>query len=482
MNILMLNPPFHPNFSRTSRSPAVSKSGTLYYPIWLAYATGVLEKEGFNVKLIDAPADDLNLGNVLKIIKDFKPGLIIIDTSTPSIINDIKVVDSIKKNYDSFLTLVGTHVSALPEESMQMSENIDAIARHEYDYTICELAKALESGRELEHIDGLTFKKNGEVIHNPDRELIKNLDELPFASKVYKRHLSVENYFYAANLYPEITIVTGRGCPHRCVYCVLPQVMNGHQYRVRSIENVVDEMEYIKTAFPQVKEIFFEDDTMTVNAKRAQRLCDEIIKRRLKMTWSANSRADVNLETLKKMKAAGCRLLCVGFESGDQTVLNNIGKRLTVAQIREFSANAKKAGIMIHGCFLVGNPGETKETLRKTLQLAKEIKPDTAQFFPIMVYPGTRAYEWAKESGYLMTEDYSEWLTDDGLHNCVVSQPELTKDELVQFCDDARREYYLRPGYMAFKLGQTIKHPKEAQRTLKSAKTFVKYLFHNSNK
>ena len=481
MKILMLNPPFHPNFSRTSRSPAVSKGGTLYYPIWLAYSTGVLEKEGFDVKLIDAPADDLSLENVLKTIKDFKPELIVIDTSTPSIINDVKIADSIKENYNCFLTLVGTHVSALPDEAMGMSENIDAIARHEYDYTIRELAKALENGTELEHIDGLTFRKNGEIIHNPDHELIKNLDELPFVSEIYKRHLRVENYFYAANLYPEITIVSGRGCPYRCVYCVLPQVMNGHQYRVRSIENVVDEMEYIKSEFPQVKEIFFEDDTMTVNRKRTQRLCDEIIKRGLKMTWSANSRADIDLETLKKMKAAGCRLLCVGFESGDQTVLDNIGKRLTIEQIKEFSANAKKAGIMVHGCFLVGNPGETKETLQKTLQLAKKINPDTAQFFPIMVYPGTRAYEWAKENGYLTTEDYSEWLTDDGLHNCVVSRPGLTKEELVQFCDDARREYYLRPGYMTFKLGQTIKHPKEAQRTLKSAKTFVKYLFRKSN-
>ena len=481
MKILILNPPFHPNFSRSSRSPAVSKGGTLYYPIWLAYATGALEKEGFDVKLVDAPADNLSLEDVLKIIKDFEPELIVIDTSTPSIVNDIKVVDSIKENYDCFLTLVGMHVSALPEESIQMSENIDAIARREYDYTIRELVKALENGTELEHIDGLTFKKNGEIIHNPNRDLIKDLDELPFVSEVYKRHLRVENYFYAANLYPEITIVTGRGCPHRCVYCVLPQVMNGHQYRVRSVENVVDEMEYIKTEFPQVKEIFFEDDTMTVNRKRTQGLCDEIIKRGLKMTWSANSRADVDLETLKKMKAAGCRLLCVGFESGDQTVLDNIGKKLTVEQIKEFAANVKKAGIMVHGCFLVGNPGETKETLQKTLQLAKKINPDTAQFFPIMVYPGTRAYEWAKENGYLTTEYYSEWLTDDGLHNCVVSRPGLTNDELVQFCDNARREYYLRPGYMAFKLGQTIKHPKEAQRTLKSAKTFVKYLFRNSN-
>ena len=481
MRILTLNPPFHPNFSRASRSPAVSKGGTLYYPMWLAYATGVLEKEGFEVKLIDAPADSLDLGHVLKIIRDFNPEFIVVDTSTPSIVNDISVIDSIKQNHDCFLTLVGTHVSALPDESMQMSENIDAIARHEYDYTLLDLAKSLGNSADFEHVAGLTFRRNGSVVHNPDRELIRNLDDIPFVSAVYKRHLTVENYFYAANLYPEIAMVSGRGCPHRCIYCVLPQVMNGHQYRVRSIGNVVDEMEYIKSEFPPVKETFFEDDTMTVNRKRTRRLCDEIIKRRIKMTWSTNSRADIDLETLKQMKAAGCRLLCVGFESGDQTVLDSIGKKLTVLQIREFVANAKKAGIMIHGCFLVGNPGETKETLQKTLQLAKELNTDTAQFFPIMVYPGTRAYAWAKEEGYLTTQDYSEWLTADGLHNCVVSRPALTKDELVQFCDDARREFYIRPGYMAFKMVQMIKRPGEARRTLKSARTFLKYLFNNSN-
>lgn len=392
MNILMLNPPFHPNFSRSSRSPAVSKSGTLYYPIWLAYATGLLEKNGFNVKLIDAPAGNLHIDDVMKIIEDFKPELVVVDTSTPSIINDVEVIDAIKENYDCFLVAVGTHVSALADESMQMSQNIDAIARREYDYTVLELAKSLGDGSDLKNIDGLTFRENGEVVHNPDRELIQDLDELPFASEVYKKHLNIEDYFYSANLYPEITIVTGRGCPHRCIYCIMPQVMTGHRYRLRSIEKVVDEMEYIKTEFPQVKEIFFEDDTMTVNRKRTQELCDEIIKRGLKITWSTNSRADIDLETLKKMKAAGCRLLCVGFESGDQEVLDNIGKRLKIAQVREFAVNVKKTGILIHGCFLVGNPGETKETMEKTLQLAKDINPDTAQFFPIMVYPGTSVY------------------------------------------------------------------------------------------
>ena len=306
------------------------------------------------------------------------------------------------------------------------------------------------------------------------------MDSLPFVSKVYKRHLDHSKYFYAHSLHPIMTIITGRGCPYDCVYCVLPQTMNGKGYRKRSAQNVADEFEYIKENFPDVKEIMIEDDTLTVDAKRCRALSEIIIKRGIKMRWTANSRADVDLETMQYMRKAGCRLFCVGIESGDQDVLDQVKKRLEVDRIRRFMGDAKKAGVMVHGCFMVGNPGDTKETLSKTLDFAKDLNPDTAQFFPVMVYPGTTAYDWARDNGYLLTEDYSNWLTADGLHNSMVSRPELTNEELVDFCDMARRSFYLRPRYLSFKLLQSIRNPREGQRTLKSAGTFFKYLFRGS--
>jgi len=476
----MLNPPFLRKFSRPQRSPAVTKSGTLYYPIWLAYATGVLEKEGFNVQLIDAPADGYDVEYVLKRAEEFNPALVVIDTSTPSIYNDVEVGGKIKDiQPNAYVVLVGTHVSALPEESLQLSSKIDAIARHEYDYTIRDLAYAVASGASLCGVEGLSYKDNGKIIHNSNRPYIQNLDEMPFASEVIKRHLKIENYFNPNALYPAVTIITGRGCPNRCIFCVFPQTLHGRGYRRRSAENVANEFEYIESNFPNAKAVFIEDDTLTANRKRCRRISNLLIDKGIKISWTANARADVDYETLKIMKESGCRTLCVGFESGDQEILDRMRKGLTLSKARQFMENARKAGILVHGCFMVGNPGETRKTMLKTLNFAKELNPDTAQFYPVMVYPGTEAYEWAKENGYLTTHDYSQWITPEGLHNCVISLPGLSKEELVRFCDDARRSFYLRFGYLVKKLWQAT-HSEERRRIFKSAKVFIKHLMKGS--
>jgi radical SAM superfamily enzyme YgiQ (UPF0313 family) len=300
-------------------------------------------------------------------------------------------------------------------------------------------------------------------------------------SEVYKKFLKVENYFYSITQYPEITIVTGRGCPHHCTYCVYPQVMYGHHYRHRSPENVAAEFVYIKENFPQVKEVFIEDDTFTVNRAYCRKVCQLLAKEQLNLPWTANSRADIDFETLRIMKEAGCRLLCIGVESGNQQILDSINKRLKLAQVMEFMKNARKAKILVHACFMVGNTGETKETMKETLDFAKKLNPDTAQFFPLMVYPGTEAFDWAKKHGYLTTNRYAQWLTEGGLHNCIVSTPGVSNQELVAFCDHARRSFYLRPAYILSKMSQVIMHPSEAKRTVKAARTFFRYLLKGSD-
>ena len=475
LKILTLNAPFHPKFSRSQRSPAVIKSGVLYYPIWLAYATGVLEQDGFEVRLIDAPADGLSLENVLEIAEEFQPGLIVLDTSTPSIQNDLRVAEAIKQTLpEAAILLVGPHVTAMPAETLQASSAVMAVARGEYDYTVRDVARTLEAAEDLGEVLGLTYRDaDGEIVSNLDRPLIRDLDNLPFVSEVYKRHLKVENYFYSITQYPEVAIITGRGCPYHCTYCVWPQTITGHGYRKRSIENVAAEFEFIARELPQVKEIFIEDDTLTVDQRRSQALAQELIRRGNKLPFTANSRADISYETLDSLHQAGLRLVCVGFESGDQKVLDNIKKNITVDQFYQFRDAARKAKVLVHGCFMAGNPGDTHESLRLTLDLAKRLDPDTAQFFPIMIYPGTEAFEWASSNKYMLTEDFDEWLTDDGLHRTIVSQPGLSAQEVVAWCDEARREYYLRPRFVASKVWEIITNPREAGRIVKASRTFL---------
>jgi radical SAM superfamily enzyme YgiQ (UPF0313 family) len=481
VNVLTLNPPFHRKYSRGQRSPAVIKSGTVYYPIWLSYASGVLEQNGFNVKLVDAPAAGHDLGYVLDLVEQFRPRLVVMDTSTPSVYNDAEVAQAIKSRVPgTFVVLVGPHVTAMPGETMEISPAIDAVARGEYDHTVRDLALAVQSGADWESVLGLSYRRSGEIVFNPDRPFIADLDELPFVSQVYKRHLDVRDYFYSITQYPEVTIITGRGCPYKCVYCMWPQTLNGHGYRRRSVENVADEFEFIKRELPEVKEVFIEDDTLTVHQRRAVALGKELARRGVDLPFTANSRADVTYETLHWLKQGGLRLLCVGFESGDQAVLDAMQKQIKVEQFFEFRRDAERANVMIHGCFMAGNPGETRGTLSKTLQLAKDLNPDTAQFFPIMVYPGTEAYEWAKRNGYLTTEDFREWLTEDGLHKSVISRPGLTSEELVEWCDQARRAFYLRPRYIWSKVRQVISQPREARRVFKGFRTFARYLLRPS--
>ncbi len=478
MNILFLNPPFIGRFSRTSRSPAVAKGGTLYYPIWLAYAVGVAEKAGHNVVFLDAPADNLDLDQIFDKMGDFVPDLSIVDTSTPSIYSDIIVAEKIKNKYPQvFSVLVGTHPSALPEETLKLSNSIDAVAVGEYDYTIRDLAGALENNRSLDNVDGLAYRNGNTWIINRKQGKIENLDEIPFVSSVYKKHLNHRNYFFAAASYPMMMIITGRGCPFKCFFCVYPQVFHDRKYRTRTPENVVDEFEYIADNFPDVKEIGIEDDCFTANRNHVRRICELLIERNVKMKWYCNVRGDLDYKLLKLIKKAGCRLVTVGFESGSQNILDNMHKGEKVENYYQFAEDARRAGILVHGCIMVGNPGDTKETLAASYEFAKKINCDSMQFYPLYVYPGTEAFDWAKINNYINTDDFSEWLTEEGLHNCVLNTPELSSKDMVNLCDYYLKKYHLRPGYILSKLWQGVMNPSEGYRTYKSAIVFFSKLF-----
>lgn len=474
----MLNPPFLPKYSRFSRSPAVTKSGTIYYPLWHAYATGVLEKEDHEVKLVDAPADSLSREDCFKIAKEFSPNIAVIYTSTPSIYNDIEIAGNIKDLLPNcFVVLTGPHVSALPEESLNTDKRIDAVARHEYDATLVELARKLERKESIENVTGITLRTFDGIKSTPDRKLMDDLDSLPFVSSVYKKHLRIENYFYAHCRFPVISIFTSRGCNALCNYCVYPEQMFGRRQRQRSPENIIAEFEYIVEELPQVKEVLIDDDTFSFSQEHTVKFCELMIQKHIKLPWTVECRANLKYETMAMMKKAGCRLIVAGFESADNQILKNIKKGLTVERMKQFVSDAKKAGIMIHACFMAGNKGETRDTLMKSLKFAKKMNADTCQFFPLMVYPGTEAFEWARVNNYLTTTDFRNWLTEEGLHNCVVSTPELSAKDLVDFCAHSRRSYYLNPKYLTYKFRQILFNPKEMAKTLKSAKTFARYIF-----
>ncbi len=480
MKTAVVNPPFmNGRFSRTSRSPAINKSGTLYWPFWLAHGTGALEQAGHEVLFPDCPAEGISERALLQMLLNFDPQLTVIDTSTPSIYSDLRIASMIKKYLPrTFVLLVGTHVSALPAQSLKLAPSLDAVAVGEYDATLVEVAEKLEAGKDLSQVKGLCLNQGGSMINTGPREMIENLDSLPFLAEVYSRHLKPENYFFAAARFPSVMTITSRGCPYKCSFCVWPQVMHREKYRVRSAENVAEEFGLFKDLFPGIQEIVIEDDTFSIDSRRVEDISDVLVRDRNRIPWTANVRANLTLEAMRKMKAAGCRLIIVGYESGSQSILNAVSKGTTVEQNMEFAERAKKAGLLVHGCFMAGNPEETPDTLEETFQMSLKLSPDTAQYFPIMAYPGTRLYEQYRKEGKLRTGNYDNWVTDEGLHNCVVDLPGLSSEALVNWCNAARKRFYLRPKYLLYKGYQSLRHPlTEGKRTLRAFGTFRKHLF-----
>ena len=489
MKVFFINPPFKSEFgkfSRESRSPAITKSGALYYPLWLIYAAAYTEKKGHTVFFIDAPAKPLDDIQTIELVKsqllnmEDNDVLFVLDTSTPSIKSDIQFAEKLKRLYpNSIITLVGTHPSALPKETMELSSAIDAIARGEYDLTIANLATAMDAGDDFLTVQGLIYRnREGSIVFNPPVSLIENLDDIPFAAEFVKKYLNETDYFFAAAEYPEIQIFTGRGCPFRCSFCVYPQVMHGHKFRSRSPENVVAEFQYIADNFPDVKEVVIEDDTFTADKNRVKQICNLLVENGLnkKLKWLCNARVNLDYETMALMHRAGCGLIIPGIESGNQNILNNIQKGTKIEQFLPYVQNAKKAGLRIHACYMVGNQGETKDTMLDTLRLALKLNTDTAQFFPLIPYPGTRAYEWAQSNGYITTV-YENYCREDGTHNTVLNLPNLSSTEMVEFCDYARRKYYLRFSYILHRLYVGLTNFNDFKRSLKAFWKLKSYLF-----
>jgi len=483
MKITYLNGPYHRlAYSRSSRSPAVTKSGTMYYPIWLAYAAGLAQQEtDFEISLLDTVARRWGRGEIVDHFRVSPPDLVFCDTSTPSIYEDIATAGAIKSAFpQTKVVMVGTHATAEPEEVLNLDPQIDAVARGEFDVTAIELAQAVAENRDWHTVTGLSFRRQAEIIHTAERELIGDMDGFPFVSQVYRDFLEVKDYFFAAAQFPMVMLVTSRGCPHRCQWCLYPQVMHRGKYRLRSGENVAAEFAYIAREMPWIREVGIEDDLFTGDKRRLRKICDLLIQQQNRLKFWCDTRVDLDYEEMRLLKEAGCRLLIAGFESASQQILDRIQKGTQAEQALQFMDDARRVNLLVHGCFVVGNPGETQRTMQDTLEFAQKLNPDTAQFFPMMVYPGTQMYEWASQNGYLRTKNYNEWLTAEGCHNSIVDLPGLSGEEVLRFCDHARRQFYLRKGYLLRKIAQSLRSFQEARRNLKAFRRFARFLVNAS--
>jgi len=478
MKVYLLNPPYFPHFGRSARWQDTGRAGTLYYPIWLSYATALLEQE-HETRLVDAPAWNWTKEDVIEDISKFEPDLLVIDSSFPSLNNDIGVAKAIKNACPAVTTvLVGPPASQYAASILEHAA-IDIVARWEYDFTLKALARTLEEQGDLSSVDGISYRINGEIVHNPDRAFSTSadLDTIPFVSKVYQKHLHIEDYFLGQSLYPEVQIFTGRGCPNQCTFCAWPQTLTGRKYRVRSLPSVLDELTWIEANL-NVKEVFFEDDTFTISKERVLEFCKGYQERGLSVAWSCNARANtLDLETMQAMKKANCRLLIAGYESGVDSILQAIKKGITTDQIRQFAKNARKAGLLVHGDIIIGLPGETKETIEQTRRLIWEVKPDILQVAVASPFPGTEFYNWCRESGYLLTDDPNEYLDDSGHQKAIISYPALSNEEMVHAANEILREYYLSPGYVPLAMRQIFRKNAvaETKRLWFSAKMFLGY-------
>src|SRR5450631_1583144 len=461
LKTLFLNPPSFENFDggAGSRWPATREIESYWYPVWLAYPAGMLE----GARLLDAPSHHVSAEETINIAKEYE--FLVLYTSTPGFPGDIRLAQKIRDaNPKIKIAFVGPHVTVMPEKCLQDAPAIDFVVRKEFDYAVKEFAEGLP----VEGIMGASYRKNGAVAHNPDRPQLQDLDSLPHVTDVYHRDLDVRRYNVPFLLYPYVSLYTTRGCPAQCTFCLWPQTTSGHAWRKRSSDDVASEMAKAKAYWPNVREFFFDDDTFNIQQARTVELCAKL--KPLGLTWSCTSRVTTNFETLKAMKEAGCRLLIVGYESGDQQILKNIKKGATIDMALRFTDNCKKLGLIVHGDFIIGLPGETRESIRKTIDFAKRLDTETIQVSLAHPYPGTEFYDYVKKNN-LITIDAMTDETGHQLPNIIY--PGLDRGELVEWVERFYGEYYFRPRVIWRVVRKAIFDSTERKRLSKEAREYM---------
>ncbi len=467
MRTLFLQAPSFDGFDggAGSRYQAKREIRSFWYPTWLAQPAALVK----NSKLIDAPPHKTTLSDVVAQAKDFD--MVVAHTSVPSFKSDVRVIEALKAaNPNLKAGLIGAKVAVNADGSLREAPAIDFVARNEFDFTIKDVADDVP----MAEIRGLSYRnKQGVIVHNEDREILHDMDSLPFVTPVYKRDLVMENYFIGYLKHPYISIYTGRGCKSRCTFCLWPQTVGGHRYRTRSVGHVIDEIKWAMQAFPQNREFFFDDDTFTDDLPRAEAIAKELGK--LGVTWSCNAKANVPRESLKKLRDGGLRLLLVGYESGNQQILHNIKKGMRIEVAERFTKDCHELGIQIHGTFILGLPGETTATIRETVEFAKRINPHTIQVSLAAPYPGTFLYNQAVQNGWLDAA-HAELVDEHGIQIAPLHYPHLSHAEIFSSLESFYREFYFRPRKIAAIVNEMVRSSDMMKRRLREGVEFFQFL------
>jgi len=446
MKVLITNPPW-PGEGFGARSdvrwPHKRSDKFIEYPIYLSYLVAIVRESGYQVSFLDAILEELSIEKFAERVKEIGPDIVVLECSTPSINFDLQSAAAIKKAFPSTRTvLIGSHPTVYHREIMAENPLVDAICRGEFDYTVRDLVRAQAEGKDWSGISGLTWRRDGEVQVNPDRPVIENLDEIPFPARDL---VDSPNYRQGTfrGKHPT-TVITSRGCPFHCIYCLWPSTLYGHNFRARSAENVVDELEECVNKYG-VDEVYFDDDSMALDRERMLKICRLIVERGVKFEWISQCRVDsMDEEVLRAMKKAGCRYIRFGVESGSPRMLKLMKKGITTEKAMEAFRLARKVGIRTRAFFLFGLPGETEETVRETIEFAKKIKPGSAQFAVAIPHPGTELFKTTTENGWIRYDNWEDFSSCLGM----IETPEFPLEAAEQARVRAYKKFYFRPAYI----------------------------------
>ena len=474
--ILFVNPPTPEKGVMVIRDLDRSGRKTREKTIWpqtnLAYLAAVMKNEGFEVEIIDCIADKIYWDKFEEIIEKKKPDYILFNSISSTISNDMKAAIIAKKNGARSIA-VGSHVTALPKKSMEKFADLDFVIMGEAEETLKELVIFIEGKRDFIGVLGIAWRKNGEVLVNEKRPLIKNLDDLPIP---LHELLPIKKYnlpFVGSRF----TFVTeSRGCPYRCIFCRSPIAWN-RVFRTRSSDSIFKELEYLHKI--GVKNILFHSDTFTVNKNVVIELCKRIIDGGLKIRWMCNSRVDtIDKEMLFWMKKSGCKMIMYGIESGSQKILDMSKKDITIDKIIETVKATKEAGIKIWGYFIIGLPGENWSTVEETIKLANKLPLALANFAVAAPYPGTEFNDLAANKGWLLSDNWEDY---DQNYSAVVNYPDFSSKDIVNAMKMAYKKFYFRPKAV-FSLISGIRHPRDIMIWLDVIFSHLKWVIFYKNK
>lgn len=445
MKVLITNPPW-PGEGFGARSdvrwPHKRSDKFIEYPIYLAYLVAVVRDLGYEVEFLDAILEELGIEEFARRVEKIAPDLAVLECSTPSIEYDLQSTSALKRLLPNLKTLLlGSHPTVYHREIIAENPDVDAVCRGEFDYTVRDLARAMAEGSPWEGVAGITWREGAGVRVNPDRPFIEDLDRLPFPARDL-----VSSPFYRQGTFRgerPTTVITSRGCPFQCTYCLWPSTLYGRKFRPRSAVNVVDELAEAITRYG-VDEVYFDDDSMALDRERMLEICRLIGERGLKFEWIAQCRVDsMDEEILRAMKGAGCRYIRFGVESGSPKMLKLMKKGITTERALETFRLARKVGIRTQAFFLFGIPGETWETVKETIEFAKKLRPGSAQFAVAIPHPGTELFRTATEQGQI---HYDKW---EDFSSCLgmLQTPEFPLEATEAARVKAYRRFYFRPAY-----------------------------------